>query len=213
MRRSQLVAALAATGIVALCLATIGGAVASAGARGQVERPDEARLPVDLVWTWLNTCQITAIGEHASATGYSTMTTDADGLITVQYGTVDERGAFILDEGRSAAVNTCLATRLVEPGSPSYGSVSSGHPSDAQGLALYDWAVRYQQPCLASRGITTTVPPLEQFIDEDSVPWYLLDQYIWSSDRGRVDLDFDALLEARLACPPSPTYLVDAATW
>jgi hypothetical protein len=74
-------------------------------------------------------------------------------------------------------------------------------------MVLYEWSLAWQQPCLAARGIETEVPPLRDFLDEQTIPWYLLQQYIWDDPERPATEDFDALLAARLACPPMPDSL------
>jgi len=52
------------------------------------------------------------------------------------------------------------------------------------------------------------VPPRD-FLDETVVPWYLLQQYLWSEQVDLATVDFDQVIEARLACPPMPPFLAD----
>jgi len=130
--------------------------------------------------------------------------TDGQGVLTIELGSVDDEGTMDVDEQATAIVGACVASRNVEPDDGIYRPATK-----AERLTLHDWALRQQQPCLAARGIETEVAPIADFLAEDRIPWYLLEQYIWSGPNGIVDVDFDVLLEARLACPPMPAYLAE----
>jgi len=206
-RRSHLFAALAAGGVVALCAALVGVAVAAASPRTALEVPDDA-IPQDLVWPWVNQCIEQA--DLGPIAGVSYFSVDAEGGMRVEIGefgtdgtpVLDDDGNQVIDQVASEVVGACVATRRIVPDDSVYRDASP-----AERMQLYDWSVRQQQPCLASRGIEVEVQPLRDYLDPRTVPWYLLSQYVWTDPAGIVDDDFDVLLEARLACPPMPPYL------
>jgi len=209
-RRPHLLAAVCAGGVVALCVATVGVgvAVAADAAHGPAADAADALIPPDLTWAWVSICEARATEGLEPFISYSMSTAiDEEGRLSVDYSTFDDEGNVLPDATRSAAVNECLSARRVDPDQGQYGVVTYPGATPAQRLGLYDWAVHQQQPCLAAHGIDTVVPPLEEFLDDQYIPWYLLDQYIWASDRGPVDVDFDELLATRLACPPVPAFL------
>lgn len=198
-RRSQLVAALAAGGIVAVCAVVPGVAMAAASPRADAAPIEDARIPDDMVWPWVSQCiEQVGLGPNYGTTSF---TVDPDGVMTAEFGTWDDEGVVIPDEAATAAVGPCISSRKTVPMDDSWHQATL-----AERVAIYDWTVREQQPCLAVRGIDVRLPPFEEFLRQDSVPWYLLQQYMWTTSGGLVD-DFDVLLEARLACPPVPAYL------
>jgi hypothetical protein len=195
----RLLAALGAVGVVAICMTGVGIAVAGTAPRADPIPIEEAIIPDDLVWEWIMHCgRQTGSGSDDLATQY---TIYPEGRLDVLVGSFTDDGTMVPDYELSAAINECVGTRRVAESSAMWREASR-----AERLALYGWALDRQQPCLAARGIDTRLPPLGDFLDEQSVPWYLLQQYIWRDPENPVE-DFDAILAARLACPPRPAYL------
>lgn len=198
-RRSHLVAALAAGGVVALCVGVPGVAMAMASPRSSPVPIEQAAIPEDMVWSWVSQCvEQAGLGPNFGTTSFSV---NADGVMTAEFGTWDDEGNVIPDDAATALVSGCIGSRTMIPMNDTWRQTTL-----AERLAIYDWTIREQHPCLAVRGIEVRVPPLQEFLREDAVPWYLLQQYMWSASGGLVD-DFDVLLEARLACPPVPASL------
>ena len=199
MPRRRLLAALGAIGVVAICVTGVGIGVAGATPHTEPIPIEEATIPDDLVWEWIMHCgRQTGSSLDDVAMQY---TTYPEGRLEVLMGTFTDDGTMVPDYELSAAINECVATRRVAEVSSRWREASR-----AERLVLYGWAVDRQQPCLAARGIDTRVPPLTDFVDEHTVPWYLLQQYIWDDPENPVE-DFDTILAARLACPPRPAYL------
>lgn len=199
-RRTRLFAALGAAGVVALCLGVIGVAAAT-GVRGSAVAVVDADtvVPPDLTWTWVQHCELSSGVEMGESMGW--FSTSDDGELVVEYGTMDDEGHLDIDEGLTAIIAGCVDTRTVA-------SESRMRPaSTAERLEIYDWAVKWQQPCLASRGMDVQLAQPADFVDPNTVPWYLVDQYVWTGPQELADIDFDVLLEARLACPPMPPFL------
>lgn len=180
-----------AAGIVALAVGSV--AVALLGVRPSPQPVDlDAPVPQDLVWTWINSCVYPDGGfEGGTLIGLSF---DEDSVPTVEVGEIAADGERTIDAERSAAANSCLSARSV-------GMSRSREARPVERAQLYDWARRWQAPCLAVRGFDVTVPPRSDFFDLDDEPWYLLNTLDQRS------LDFDTLLEVRLACPPMPAFL------
>ena len=201
MLHRRLLAALGAFGVVAICVTGVGIGIAGAAPHSEPILIEEATIPDDLTWEWILHCGRQVgfdFDDSRLATQYGT---DGAGHLEVLMGSFDEDGTMTPDYELSAAINECVGTRRVGEVSTRWREASS-----ADRLALYGWAVDRQQPCLAARGIDTRLPPLGDFLDEQTVPWYLLQQYIWADPENPVE-DFDTLLAARLACPPRPGYL------
>ncbi len=202
-RRPRLTAAIAAGAVVGICASVLGFAVvtASPSEATAVDVDGTTPVPEDMAWTWLQFCEQNADVELGSAMAW--ISTDADGALDVQYGTMDDEGTLDIDTELTEVIGSCTEQRkvLVDPDRPSRLATT------AERLAIYDWAVRWQQPCLAAHGYEVGIQPPSAFVDETTVPWYLIDQYIWTGTDGLAGLDFDALLAARLACPPVPARL------
>lgn len=201
-RRPALLAALGAGGIVALCVLFVGVTIATAAPREQEVTLEDRAIPQDLLWPWVQHCEAQVDVETGTVMGWAS--TDENGHLEVQYGTMDDKGALTVDEATTARVSECLGSRRLEPN-----AVFLGLATEAERLLLYDWALTRQQPCLAERGISVELPPPADFLDQDNISWYLLNQYLWSDPTDMAALDFDELLDARLACPPVPPYLVE----
>jgi len=201
-RRTRLLAALGAAGVVAVCLSVVAVAVfAAQPADHDVTVDEDTLLPDDLMWPWVTHCQGLTGVDTSALTGWFSL--DEDGVIDVEYGTLDDDDELIVDERVSAVMRACVQQRSMERPD----ATLSGLVTPAQRLAIYAWAVDVQQPCLAARGIETRVPPMSDFVDTQTVPWYLLQQYYWANPEQPFAGDFDMLLAARLACPPTPPFL------
>jgi len=203
-RRPRLLAALGAGALVALSSTFV--VVAVAVAAPEPAGPtvvDDTPVPPDFLWPWVMWCERdVGLPPGSSMASFGV---DDDGTVAIEYGFVDEEGSIeAIDEPLTERIGACIGSRRIAMD----GRVSR-RADDSIRLAVYDWAVRQQQPCLAAHGIKLSVPPLEEFLGQDSMPWYLLDQYIWTRSGEPLDIEFDALLEARLACPPFPPYLRD----
>lgn len=198
MRRPRLLAALGAFGIVAICVAGVGIAVAASAPHPERIPIEEAVIPDDFAYWWIQHCG-TQVGNSLNVVAME-YSVDAEGHLEVLLGSYTGN-EMVPDEELSAAVNECVGTRRVEEFATRWRQAT---PADR--LALYGWAVNRQQPCLAAWGIDTRVPPLSDFLAEDTVPWYLLEQYIWENPEDRLE-DFDTILAARLACPAVPDSL------
>jgi len=150
-------------------------------------------VPADLTWAWVTNC----IDVYdTSGLGVTSFSIDEDGTATVGLGYLEEDGEFRDALDRTAEANACIGARRIDPGR------SVRPPTQAERATIYDWAVRWQLPCLASRGFDVRVAPRAEFLDPSTSPWFLLDAYAGDSH-----ISFDTLLEARLACPPVPPYL------
>jgi len=202
--RSRRVAAFAAAALVLSCVTVVGVAVAAAAPdRTGATVDDDTAIPQDLLWPWVMWCE-REVGTPPGSAMASFGVSD-DGTVSVQYGFVDEEGSIeSIDETLSESVGACIGSRRIAMD----GRVSR-RADDSVRLAVYDWAVRQQQPCLVAHGFEVAVPTLEEFLGPDSMPWYLLDRSIWTRSGELVDIDFDEVLDARLACPPFPPYLGD----
>jgi hypothetical protein len=202
MRRriSLAVAALAASGVVALCVGAVLGASAGADPRPAAASADLSRMPSDLVWRWVLHCaQSPGVDSSVVALDY---TVGAGGELAVEFGWSDELGHVTVDPRTAAATKSCIEERTVDPA-----TIVTRMPTPAERLLLYTWAVERQRPCLADRGMNVPVASPGDFLDVHKAPWYLLDGYAESqADRG-LGVDFDTLLGARLACPPMPAFL------
>jgi len=202
-RRPHLLALLGAGAVVGVCVSVLGFAVATASPHATaVEVDGTTPVPEDMAWTWAQYCEQNSEVELGTAMAW--ISTDADGRLDVEYGTMDDEGTLIVDQHLTEVIGACVEQRavLVDP------DRTVRPATTAERLAIYDWAVRWQQPCLAAHGMDVGVQPPRDFVDETIVPWYLIDHYIWTGSDGLAGIDFDALLEARLACPPIPAYLV-----
>jgi hypothetical protein len=200
-RRISLAApALAAGGVVALCVGVILGASVGVDPRVGAASADLSRMPSDLVWRWILHCvQNPGVDRSVVALDY---TVGTEGELAVEFGWSDELGHVTVDPRTAAATKQCIEERSVDPT-----TIVSRAPTQAERLTLYSWAVERQQPCLAARGMNVWVASPEDFLDEHVAPWYLLDRYVASQAERGLGVDFDTLLEARLACPPMPAYL------
>lgn len=199
-RTSVAAAALAAGGVVALCVGAVLGVAVGADRRVDAPSADLSRMPSDLVWRWILHCvQTPGVDPSVVALEYSVGT---EGELAVQFGWSDELGHVTVDPRTTAATKHCIEERSVDPA-----SIVTRTPSQAERLVLYTWAVERQQPCLAQRGMNVPVASPGDFLDEHAAPWYLLDLYAESQAERGLGVDFDTLLEARLACPPIPAYL------
>lgn len=209
MRRSERWTAVAgAVLIVAASAAALAALTVHGAATRDVVAADD-RVPEDLFWPWVLSCQ------GGATTPIVNVTYDPQGAVDLTvavldpdapYGTplLDERGDAIVDEEASRAIEECLSTRRLEvparyrPASP------------AERLLIYDWAVRWQAPCLDARGFVVDVPPVDGFVGPDQVPWFLLSNRDWFAE----EYDFDAVLAARHACEPVPPFLAaDGVGW
>ncbi len=176
-------------------LAVVAGVwvVGVASQHRSVPAEDSPRIPADFTWAWVTNC----IDVYdTSGLGVTSFTIADDGTATVGLGYPEEDGEFRDAPDRTEEANACIAARRIDPGT---------HPriaTQAERAAIYDWAVRWQRPCLAARGFDVHVAPRSDFLDPGSSPWFLLDAYA-----GNSFIPFDTLLEARLACPPLPPYL------
>ena len=199
-RTSLAVAALAACGVVALCVGAVLGASAFADPRGGAASANLTRMPSDLVWRWILHCiQTPGVDRSVIALDYSV---GAGGELAVEFGWSDELGHLTVDPRTAAATKGCVEERTVDTA-----TLVTRMPTAAERLVLYTWAVEHQRPCLAARGMNVRVASPGDFLDAHEAPWYLLDGYAASqADRG-LGVDFDTLLEARLACPPMPPFL------
>lgn len=201
-RTSFVVAALAASGVVAICIGAVAVAVAVTNA-DQSERSasaDTSRIPSDLVWRWVVHCMQRS--DEASSSSPMSYSVDDDGELSVTFGWADDQGHVTVDPRMAAVTEACIDEKTVEPAS----SVTRS-PTQAERLVLYDWTLERQQPCLAERGMNAPVAPRSDFLDEQNAPWYLLDVYVSSQRQRGIGIDFDTLLKARLACPPIPASL------
>jgi hypothetical protein len=201
MPRRRLLAALGAIGVVAICVTGVGIGVAGAAPHAEAIPIEEAEIPDDLTWEWVVHCGREVGFDFYGSNVGAEYGTDGAGTLEVLIGSYDTDGRTTYDYELSAAINACVGTRRVAEVSTLWREAT---PADR--MAIYGWAVDRQQPCLAARGIDTRLPPLTDFLDEQTEPWYLLLQYIWDDPENPV-VDFDTLLAARLACPPTPPYL------
>lgn len=199
-RRPRLLAALGAGSVVVVCAVVMGVSIAVASPRGAAGSDGDARIPGDLVWTWVQHCELTTGVELGSNLGW--FSTEEDGELVVEYGTMDDEGEMTVDEEITAVVGACITTRQIDLDGEYVRNATT-----AERIEIYDWAVRWQKPCLAAHGMDVQLGSPRDFLDETVVPWYLLNQYVWTGTDGLADIDFDALLEARLACPPIPAHL------
>jgi hypothetical protein len=200
-RRPHFLAALGAGGVVVLSVAVVGFAVAAVSPRSAPIPVEEAPIPEDMVWPWISHCiGQTGIDYNRYSTTYFSV--DGEGTLDIEFGTVDQEGAVTTDEEVTALVGGCVESRRLE----TEFNRSRRMPTDAERLQIYDWAVRLQEPCLAAHRFPATPHPLADYMNHDLMPWYLLQERIWTDTGGLVD-DFDVLLEARLACPPLPAFL------
>jgi len=199
-RTSLAAAALAAGGVVALCVGAVLGAAVGVDPRVGTASADLSRMPSDLVWRWILHCtQTPGVDPSVIALDYSVGT---EGELVVEFGWSDELGHLTVDPRTAAATKECIEERSVD-----LATIVTRVPTQAERLVLYTWAVERQQPCLAERGMNVPVASPGDFLDQHAAPWYLLDGYAESQAARGLGLDFDTLLEARLACPPVPAYL------
>jgi len=192
-------AALAAGAVVALCVGAVGVSLANSDPGESPGSAETSRIPTDLVWRWVVHC-MQPHGETSSAVPLS-YSLGADGALSVEFGWVDDHGHATVDPRMAAATKECIEEKKVEA------SPVGRSPTQAERLVLYDWTLERQQPCLAERGMYALIPPRADFLDEQTAPWYLLNEYSSSQQARGIGLDFDTLLRARLACPPIPAYL------
>jgi hypothetical protein len=199
-RPSLVVAALAASGVVAICVGAVAVSLTNSDRGGSPGSADTSRIPPDLVWRWVVHC-MQPHGEASSAVPIRYSLGD-DGHLSVEFGWTDDQGHVTVDPRMAAVTKECIDEKTVEPAS----SVIRG-PTQAERLVLYDWTIERQRPCLAKRGMNAPVASRAGFLDEQTAPWYLLNVYASSQQERGIGLDFDTLLTARLACPPMPAYL------
>lgn len=198
-RTSFAVAAIAASAVVAMCAGAVAVSLTDAAPDGG-PAPDTSRIPSDLVWRWVVHC-MQPHGEASSAIPIS-YTLGDDGDLSVEFGWTDDQGHVTVDPRMAAVTKECIDEKTVD-----LASSPSRRPTQAERLVLYDWTLERQQPCLAERGMYALIPPRADFLDEQTAPWYLLNEYASSQQARGIGLDFDTLLRARLACPPIPAYL------
>jgi hypothetical protein len=201
-RTSFATAALAASGVVAVCVGAIAVSVSVTTAtpgEGPVSA-DTSRVPPDLVWRWVVHCM--QLSSEASSAEPISYTVGDAGDLSVEFGWADDQGHVTVDPRMAAVTKECIGEKTVEL----VGSASRS-PTQAERLVLYDWTVERQQPCLAERGMNARVGSRADFLDERAEPWYLLNSYAASQQERGLGVDFDTLLRARLACPPMPASL------
>ena len=184
----------AVLGVFAAISVAAAGWIAVVGAEPRAAVPGRTVvIPADMTWAWVTNC----IDVYdTSGLGLTSFTIDADGTATVGLGYPEEGGGFRDAPDRTAEANACIGARRIEP------TRAARPATQAERAVIYDWAVRWQLPCLTSRGFDVHVAPRREFLDAETSPWFLLDAYAGDSF-----IPFDTLLEARLSCPPLPPYL------
>ena len=150
-------------------------------------------IPADLTWAWVSNCVPWPNTVNFGLTAFSI---DGDGTATVELGFADEAGEITVDVERTAEANACVQARRVDP------AAATRSATAGERALIYDWTIRWQAPCLASRGFEVGPALRRDFLDSHQVAWFLLDRY---SDNRLIP--FETLLEARLACSPMPPFL------
>lgn len=189
--------------VVALAVATGVGLASHAPAEVAPARADD-RVPEDMLWPWVNSC---GAGPSAPVVG---ITVDADGAIDLSigvqdpeapYGTplMDENDRPVVDEAASQEIEECLSAHRVGERPSNYRQATP-----AERIMLHDWTARWQAPCLRGHGYDFDIPDLAHFVNPHEVGWFLMATRNWSEEE---DLDFERVLDARLACEPVPPFL------
>lgn len=177
--------------------ALAGGALACIVTVGTQSEPrefdDDAMIPADLTWAWVSNC---VPWPNTVNFGLTSFSIDATGRATVELGFADEFGEITVDPERTAEANACVQVRSVDP------AITTRPATEAERALIYDWTMRWQAPCLASRGFDVRPAKRSDFLDTQQVSWFLLDRY---TDNPLIR--FDTLLEARRACAPMPPFL------
>lgn len=191
----------AVLGAVAAVAAGTLAAVVTVGAQPDARAvAADAVIPADLTWAWVSSCVPWPNTVNFGLTAFSI---DEDGRATLELGFADDEGEITVDPERTAEANACVQARRVDP------AVGTRPATEAERALIYDWTIRWQAPCLASRGFEVGPAQRRDFLDAHQVAWFLLDRY--SENR---QIPFGTLLEARLACAPMPPYLsADGVGW
>jgi hypothetical protein len=197
-RRMPVVAVLGA--FAALAAGTLAAIVAVSPQPEPRAVDEDPMIPADLTWAWISDCVPWPNTVNFGVTAFSI---DDEGVATLELGFADEAGEITVDPERTAAANACVQARRVDP------AIGTRPATEAERALIYDWTVRWQGPCLASRGFDVRPALRRDFLDAHQVAWFLLDRY---SDNSFIP--FDTMLEARLACSPMPPYLTaDGVGW
>src|SRR5690348_4976192 len=108
-RRPRLLAALGAGSVVVACAVVMGVAIAVASPRGAAAIDEDTRVPQDLAWTWVQHCELNSGVQLGSNLGW--FSTEEDGELVVEYGTMNDEGEMLVDEEVTAVVGACIRTR------------------------------------------------------------------------------------------------------
>lgn len=194
MRRSERITAV--VGAVLVTAASLGaGMVLSAHAVPRSSPVhDDRRLPADLVWHWLETCQrrLDIVGF-----GYS-ISQDEAGVLSVDL--IDHVGESLDDPALASVeqrINTCLTAYAFES---IEGSFELWRDRDTpERLVMFDAYTRVVRPCLLLHGYETPPAVLNDYLDPRSAPWADVYDSIRRTQTGAV-VPFVELVDARRAC-------------
>ena len=205
MRRSERMTSVLGLLLVVSAAALAVGA-AGVGHAPRAEPPASAaeRVPEDLLWPWVASC---GAGVRTPLVGVSY---DDDGVVDISIGVLDPDAPYgtilmeesdqpAVDEAASQQIEECLSAHRALGTPDNYRQATA-----AERLLLHDWTARWQAPCLRGHGYVFDIPDITHFQNPHEVWWFLLSTQDWSD----VDeLDFESLLDARLACQPVPPFL------
>lgn len=204
-RRSVVVAWIAAASVVAGTGVVL---VAQAATPADASTSDRADvIPTDIVGHLIGECQqLIPEAERGTSIIYG-FQVGPDGVGVSEVGTIgsiNDDGSvtdFIPDPAMTATLNECFAAQ-----GPIEVRNDWRPPTPAEQLLIYDWAHRWEGPCLAARGFEFTLPPYSSFVgDENNFPSYLL-----GAINPYGELEFSTIRATRDACAPIPPFLREA---
>lgn len=204
MRRSERITRVLGLVLVVSAVVAISTVLVTHAPHGTAPAHADDRVPEDLFWPWVASC---GAGIRTPIVSFGS---DADGFVEVEVGTLDpdapygtplmdEAGRLVVDEAASQWVEECLSAHRVAESPRDYRQATAG-----ERLLLYDWTARWQAPCLRGHGYVFDIPDVAHFQNPHEVWWFLLSTQDWADAD---ELDFESLLDARLACQPVPPFL------